>query len=232
MSGDVVIDARYCGPSESGNGGYVCGVFADRVGTDCEITLRKPPPLDQPMRIASDDNAWQLMHGEVLVPEARTVDPIAVDLIAAPSLDEARRASEGYIGFTKHPFPRCYVCGPERSDDDGFHIFAGPLGRDDAVASAWTPRPETVGSEASVPLEFVWAALDCPGGLSVIDDQFSAVVLGRFAARQIAPLNVGQTYAAAGWKVAQDGCKYSTASALFDSDGDAKAIARATWIAL
>jgi len=146
MSDDVVIDARYCGPSETGNGGYVCGVIAKHVGANCEITLRQPPPLDQAMHITPSDKGWHLLHDNAVIAEARAIDSLEIDLITAPSLDEATRASKDYVGCKVHPFPRCYVCGPERHEDDGLHIFAGPLGRDNAVASTWTPKPETVGA--------------------------------------------------------------------------------------
>ncbi|HEY3542877.1 MAG TPA: ASCH domain-containing protein, partial [Gaiellaceae bacterium] len=49
---DLVIAARYRGPARSGNGGYTCGLVAGLLGgSDVEVTLRAPPPLDRPLRI-------------------------------------------------------------------------------------------------------------------------------------------------------------------------------------
>ena len=47
----LVVERRFCGPAESGNGGYVSGLLAQRVGADAGgsaavVTLRMPPPLE------------------------------------------------------------------------------------------------------------------------------------------------------------------------------------------
>ena len=42
MTGTLVIGSRFCGPPDSGNGGYVCGLIADYLGGPAEVTLRKP----------------------------------------------------------------------------------------------------------------------------------------------------------------------------------------------
>ena len=43
----VIIDKRYRGPPNSGNGGYVCGRLARHIPGGAEVTLRAPPPLDK-----------------------------------------------------------------------------------------------------------------------------------------------------------------------------------------
>lgn len=45
---NLVVAARFCGPTGSGNGGYVAGRLGAFVDTDgpVEVTLREPPPLD------------------------------------------------------------------------------------------------------------------------------------------------------------------------------------------
>src|SRR5436190_4787386 len=45
----IIIGKRYCGPPNSGNGGYVCGRLASHIPGDAEIMLRAPPPLDKPL---------------------------------------------------------------------------------------------------------------------------------------------------------------------------------------
>src|SRR5438552_14612416 len=41
----VVIERRFCGPPNSANGGYVCGLLAAHIDGNAEITLLAPPPL-------------------------------------------------------------------------------------------------------------------------------------------------------------------------------------------
>jgi hypothetical protein len=44
MTGSLSVARRFCGPPDSGNGGYVCGFFVGFV-EGAEVTLRLPPPL-------------------------------------------------------------------------------------------------------------------------------------------------------------------------------------------
>ena len=49
---DLVVAERYRGPAGSGNGGYTSGLVASLLGgSDVEVTLRVPPPLETPLRI-------------------------------------------------------------------------------------------------------------------------------------------------------------------------------------
>ena len=51
----VRIDHRFCGPPDSGNGGYVAGMVARALGgSEVEVTLRAPPPLDVALDLRSD----------------------------------------------------------------------------------------------------------------------------------------------------------------------------------
>ena len=48
----IVIDRRFRGPDDSGNGGYSAGLFALEHGGDVvEVTLRLPPPLETPLEL-------------------------------------------------------------------------------------------------------------------------------------------------------------------------------------
>jgi hypothetical protein len=52
----IIIDKRFCGPPNSGNGGYVCGRLARHIPGAAEVTLRAPPPLDTPLdAVATND---------------------------------------------------------------------------------------------------------------------------------------------------------------------------------
>src|SRR3954447_8743199 len=166
----IILDKRFCGPPNSGNGGYVCGRLARHIPGAAEITLRAPPPLDTPLdAVATDDAAWQLRDGDKIVATGR---PASVELarVETASFEEACAAELlTPVKPHEHPLPTCFVCGPARAEGDGLRIFAGPLGRRSQTASAvlaatWTPDPSLAAEDGLVAPEFLWSALDCPTG--------------------------------------------------------------------
>src|SRR5215218_4317713 len=48
---EIVIDRRFRGPDQSGNGGYTCGLVAGAMDGPAAVTLRLPPPLEVPLRV-------------------------------------------------------------------------------------------------------------------------------------------------------------------------------------
>ena len=141
----MIIDSRYNGPPETGNGGYCAGVLAvasglaergSGVGSDVvEVTLRLPPPLGVPLRVEPADDHVGLWDGDRLVAQARpgSLDSVAV---AGPvSWDEAVAASAQSPALSASPFPTCFVCGVQRAD--GMRLFPGRLA-DGATATPWT----------------------------------------------------------------------------------------------
>jgi hypothetical protein len=152
----------------------------------------------------------------------------AGELVEPVSYDEAVAAAEDYAGLSGHPFPTCFVCGPDHPS--GLHIFPGPVpGRKDVVAAPWTPAPDTVGPE------FVWAALDCPGGWSAGDLAGRPVVLGRMSVEMPEdqePLTAGGRYVVLGRHLRTEGRKTFTVSALYGPTGEPVASAEAVWIAV
>jgi hypothetical protein len=212
----IVIDRRFRGPDESGNGGYSAGVFALEHGGDVvEVTLRLPPPLETPLELAGD----QVLAGNSVVAEVHAVelgvsapDPVALgDAVAAatPDLDS--------------PFPQCFVCGHARGDD-GLHIHAGPVPGRPVYAAPWTPSEDTVGPA------FVWAALDCPGAYATGVPGRGTVVLGRLAARVDRVPAAGEQCVVVARHVGSDGRKHGAVTALFTDSGELLGLARAVWI--
>ena len=47
----IVIARRFCGPPDSGNGGYSSGLIANAISQNAECTLRKPIPIEREMLI-------------------------------------------------------------------------------------------------------------------------------------------------------------------------------------
>ena len=49
---EVFISQRYCGPTNSGNGGYSCGLLAKNINGACQVRLHQPPPLETSLSIS------------------------------------------------------------------------------------------------------------------------------------------------------------------------------------
>jgi hypothetical protein len=226
---ELVIDPRFCGPAESANGGYTCGLVANVLGGSAEVTLRRPPPLGQPLRLEHHSDGAVLLDGDELVAEGRLA---AVEL-AAPdpvSYDDAELAARNYGGFERHPFPTCFVCGPGRQRGDGMRIFAGPVPGRELVAAPWVPDYSLVDADGLVRPEFVWAALDCPGVFALGFPDLGETLLGRLTAELHAPVRAGERHVATGWALGKDGRKLYAGTALTDAAGELCGLARATWI--
>lgn len=223
------IEQRFRGPPTSGNGGYVAGLIARHLGgSDCEVTLRKPPPLARDLQLRREGDALNLCDGEELIASAvaATVD---IEPASAPSAEEALGAMERCAGFQQHYFPGCFVCGPERDEGDGLRIFPGPVGGE-TVAAVWHPAPDLCDADGNVRSEFIWAALDCPGYFAVRSEA-GAAVLGRIAVHIEAPVTAAAPLVVAGWRLGSSGRKHRVGTALYDR-GEAVAWGEATWISL
>ncbi|MEH0929921.1 hypothetical protein [Micromonospora sp. CPCC 205558] len=212
------IESQYNGPAGSGNGGWSAGIFA--TGADgsepVEVTLRRPPPLETELTLA--DGEVRDPAGE-LVAEVRPAG--VVDAVVPPvDLATAVAAAARYPGLVEHPFPNCYVCGPQRAD--GLRIFPGRL--PDGRTAAPFRAPAQV-SEATV-----WAALDCPGGWAVLAPG-RPYLLGRIAAVVAALPQPGDECVVTGALVRVDGRKALVHTSLYGPDGALLGAARATWIA-
>jgi hypothetical protein len=217
----VIIASRFNGPPDTGNGGYSAGLFASAQpapgGRAVEVTLRRPPPLDVPL--TAEDGEVRDPAGEV-VAEVREIETFAA-VVPAVSTAEARKASAAYPGFTDHPFPTCYVCGPQRPD--GLRIFPGPAA-DGRTAAPFLVPPD-------VDTRTVWAALDCPGGWSIIAPG-RPYVMGRMAAVVSAVPEPGDECVVVGATVEVSGRKALVNSTLYGPSGDVLGYARATWLAI
>ncbi len=225
----VRIDRRYCGPPDSGNGGYFAGVLAAALGgSDVQVTLKRPAPLDRDLAIERSGEGAALFDKEELLAlaEAGSVD---LDVPAAPAFDEAA-AAEHRFDKQAHIYPGCFVCGPDRDEGDGWRIFPGSIGPG-RVAATWTP-PGDIGSQSGHVLpEFIWAALDCPGYFAV---QVAAglALLGRIAVSIRSPVRCGESLIVQGWAIGSEGRKHRAGTALHSSNGRLLAVADQLWISL
>ncbi len=233
MSEQVTIDQRFNGPPDSGHGGYVCGVVAGLVGGPAEVTLRRPPPLGRPLEIQRlEGGRVALRDGETVVADGAPAS-VDIDVPEPVGFPDAEAASKSYLGFVQHAFPTCFGCGPQRAEGDGLRIFPGRIEGHDIVAAPWTPDASLAGEDGAVRPEFVWAALDCGGGWALLTEATEQpIVLGRLAARLIAPVQPGERCVLTGWPLGEDGRKLYSGTALFSQNGELRALARATWVRL
>jgi len=236
MSESVVIERRFRGPPQSANGGYACGLLAAHLDgqSAAEVTLRAPPPLDQPLGVERDDDGARLVDGERLIAEAAPADAEMPEPPDSISLGDARRARESSPMQQEHPYPECFVCGSARVRGDGLCVTCGPVAGRKLVAAPFETDEAMGDEDGSVSDLLVWAALDCPGGIAaMLVPDFGLAVLGRLRAQLRSPLEAGRDYVAVGWPIDRDGRKLSAGTAIFDPDGgEPLAVSEATWIEL
>lgn len=226
----ITIDPRFRGPSDSGNGGYVCGLVGEAAGIPVAVRLKRPPPLGMPLMLTETDDVLRLLNGDEVIAEARP-DPVQLDIPMPPDHAEAISASLGYIGFAEHVFPGCFVCGPRRLAGDGLRIFTGPLPDRPLVAAPWIPDGTLAGHDGFIRPEFLWAALDCPGYFATPMAGRMAL-LGELAAAIDRRVRPGEPCVVLGWERHSSGRKHHAGTAIFGRDGELVARASATWIEL
>jgi hypothetical protein len=230
----VLIDSRFCGPPDSANGGYACGLVGALVGGAAEVTLRSPPPLDQPLAVERSPDGVRIRLGEQLVAEARPTT-LDVEPPPPPTLAEASAASRQYPwGGDTHPYPTCFVCGPRRTPGDGLCVYPGPVDGRPIAAAPYVPDDTVVDENGRMRPEIVWAALDCPSwfGFNCFHEMRERVLLGRLAARIYERPRAGEPCICVGWFIGRDGRKIHCGSALYAASGALLALGRATWITL
>jgi hypothetical protein len=230
----LTIPERFNGPPASGNGGYVCGLLAQQLATPpstgMTVTLRRPPPLEQPLVVETSNDVTRLCNGSDVVAEAvPSADlPPLVEIAPAEAVGAAQQA---YRGLADHPFPTCFVCGPQRVHGDGLRLQPGPLGgRNDTTACQWRPDASLADDRSElVRSEFVWSALDCPGAWT-LDVVGRPMVLGRMTGVVEALPRVGDGCTVMGRLLGRQGRRAFTATTLYDGAGTVLGRAHATWV--
>ena len=225
----IVIDGRFNGPPDSGNGGYVCGVVGAALGGPCSATLRKPPPLHRELSLESAKSGQVTLRDQADIVCVAKVQPLTLDIPEAPSFEEAVEASRRFPGYETHPFPTCFVCGPGRPARDGMNIFPGWIEERQLVAAPWTPDTSMPNQGKRLHDEIVWAALDCTGYFPHLG---AAAVLARLHAEILHPTRVAERYVVAGWQTGVEGRRLWSGSAVFAEDGRPLALAASTWVVL
>ena len=232
MTETVIIDRRFSGPTNSGNGGYVCGLLARAIEGSAEVTLHKPPPLARPLALEhTPDGQALLKDGVDIVAEAHPMK-LELELPQPPDFAATSAASTDYIGFQQHYFPDCFVCGPARDQNDGLRIFAGLLPDSRIVAAPWVPDSSLADESGLVRPEYFWSALDCPGYFAISVAELPMALLGQMTAEIIQRVQPGSKNIVLGWEIGREGRKRYAGTAVFTETGTLCAKAKATWIEL
>jgi len=225
----LTVDERFCGPPGCANGGYLAGLLAQFSQDLVQVRIERPIPLQVPLEVRSDAaGALELVREGAILARAQ---PVAFELAVPQPPDYLRAldASCHFIGFDRHAFPDCFVCGPGRARGDGLRIFAGELSGEDRVAATWVPDVSLSAGNGKVRPEFMSAALDCPGYFAARSDGVP-MLLGEFTAHVDRCVHIDEPCIVVGWRIAVSGRKYEVGTALFDYDGDLCARARALWV--
>jgi hypothetical protein len=227
------IARRFCGPPASANGGYAAGALATHIhhGGPVTVTLRKPPPLEVALRVDQrpGGDAADLYDDDMLVAEA-SAGAFTRDRVTAVSLDTAYAAQASYEGLLDPTFQSCFVCGTSRSD--GLRLAPGRTAPG-FTACVWTPDESLTAADdnAVAAAEFVWAALDCPGGWTT-DMLNRPLVLGRMTAEVRSRPPVGDPVVVVAEHASTQGRKTMTSTSAYGSDGALLGRAEQIWIAI
>jgi len=230
----LTIAARFNGPPTSGNGGYVAGLLARRLGGTVAVRLHRPPPLDRALEVRAAGAGLEIFDGDQRVASAQP-DRLELEIPEPPGAAEAARAAahpSATAYHPDHPFPGCFACGPARAAGDGLRLFPGSLAdrEDGSWATPWVPDAAFADAAGVVLPEIVWAALDCPSSMPVMDER--TIVLGTLCGRRLDEVRAGETYRVLSWPIGVAGRKRESGVAIFDAAEDLVAAARATWIEL
>ena len=242
----IVIERRFRGPDlggGTGNGGYFCGLAALAVGPDVravEIKRTTGVPLGRPLTVRMVAEGAEIHDNEGLI--ARTsAEEIVVSVPAPPPLDVARQASARFLerlerGEVGHMFPECFVCGHRRAPGDGLRLFAGPLdgGPGDKAGvrvGAWKPDGAFLDERGLLRPEFVWSALDCPGGWAIAGPANT----GTLQVEILGPVDGRQELIVMGWPMAAHAARPGSrrrfaGTAMFDARGRLRARGAAIWV--
>ena len=230
MYSPINISGRFCGPPDSANGGYTCGLLAKGVKGAAEVTLRHPPPINRDLEIKQTaENCFALYDQSKIIAEAK---PAELELVPPDplNLETAKRATIKEEDITDHYFPECFVCGPRRRPGDGLRIFPGPVEGKDYIAAVWLPDKTLSDEQGYIKDEFIWSALDCPSGWAIITEKMRFIMLGRLVVEIDGSVKSNTEFIVIGWKLSEEGRKIYAGTALYSVEGQLLAKGKATWI--
>ena len=174
-----------------------------------------------------------LHHGKLLVAEAEPTT-LPLEVPSPVSFQVAALATHGFVGFRSHPYPTCFVCGPDRLDADGLGLYPGAVPGRKLVAAAWSPAADLCDRQGRVAQRYVWSALDCPAwyGYLAFSERKAPTLLGRMASDVQRLPERAEPCVLIGWHLRTEGRRILVASAMFGADRKCIARSVCTWITL
>ena len=236
MDDTFELASRYCGPPQSGNGGYFCGRIADHFGGPVAIRLKAPPPLEVPLVIEREDTRAKVLHGTQVIAEVSSKGTAPAPVAYLPLSEVQTISAQGLIASKiNHPFPTCFVCGPDRKHQDGMRIFTGPNQEKTLYAAHWSADLCWSTDSKHIDHRFIWAAMDCPSSgpafATALEPQSTiAYVLGTLEVHIERPVPAGRDYVVTSVLDEDTGKLYRTRVSLYGEDGVHYASGRAVWV--
>ena len=222
----IVVARRFRGPDAgvaTANGGYFCGLVADAApaAATIEIRARAGVPLERPLAVRLAAGTVEVLDDGALVARS-SAERLAV------RLDD---------GSVPHAFPECFVCGHRRAPGDGMRLFAGPVPGDgpqrgQVRVAGWRPDPAFLDAAGRLRPEFVWAALDCPGGWALP----GPINTGTLQVEIREPVDGRHPVIVMGWRAPAPSPRAGSrrryaGTAIFDAGGRLLALGAAIWVA-
>jgi hypothetical protein len=231
MSDTLLVETRFRGPVNAGNGGYVAGRLAAVLGDGpAEVSLRAPTPLETPLAIARTGTGARLLHGDKVIAEAQA-RPLVLDVPPPPDAVLAEQSTRHGGADADQPYAHCFVCGRARAHGEGLNVFPGWLPDGSMVATLWRPDPAFADADGDLRPAFAWAALDCPGGFAAGQGRNGGgYVTARMHVALHAPVRAGEPHVVIGWPVQRDGRKVLSGTAIYDRDRRVLARALSLWV--
>ncbi len=236
MSERIEIAERFCGPPGTANGGYVAGRLARGLAGAVEVTLRAAAPLATPLEVVETAEGERVLSHEGKPLATARAASLELELPPLPDPAQVAASAGNCRAMRTHPFPRDFVCGPERAEGDGLRIFPGVVSGSDRVAALWTPDASLADASGVVAPEFLWAALDSPSSFPLLEPEsaraLEPMVLGRLCVALDASARAGERLLVLAWPIALEGRRGVAGAALCDTSGRILGRARAIWVSL
>ncbi|MGA0606726.1 hypothetical protein ACO2Q0_12075 [Phenylobacterium sp. VNQ135] len=231
----IVIGRQFCGPPNSGNGGYVCGVLAEGLEGPVTAVLRAPIPLDAELTLERQGDAHVLLGEAGPIGSAAPASLELPEPPPPPSLEAARAAGARHIGLSQRIHPICFTCGTAREDGDGLRVLPGQVegAEPGLVACVWRAHENFARADGTIAPEVVWAAIDCPGYFAWVEKEGRhGALLGTMTGEVLRSPRAGEECILVAWPLAKEGRKEFAGVALYSAEGELMARAHQVWIVI
>lgn len=231
----ITIGRQFCGPPNSGNGGYVCGLLAEGLDGPVTAVLRAPIPLDVELDLEDQEGAHVLLGEAGPIGSAGAAKVALPDPPPAPSLESARAAAARHVGLTNRVHPICFTCGTAREEGDGLRVFPGQVegAEPGLVACVWRAHENFARADGTIAPEVVWAAIDCPGYFAWVEKEGRhGALLGTMTGEVVRAPKAGEECILVAWPLSKEGRKEFAGVALYSAAGELLARAHQVWIVI